>query len=543
MKLENKEMDTVVVDNLFRRIHSIKGSVGAVPDSMLLSRLSHEFESSFDYIRKGIFIPNEGTVNLFLTSVDACKKLLNCVKNREVPTETISTDVTVVIDKLKHLNHLAETNQEIVSDESYNEAKTSGALSIAVAGENDEPGILVQNEKLDALLKLSGEMTMVRNYFQILSRDAELQAKPEILYKKSEEMLRGFNKITDSLQKQIMELRQVNLETVFSKLPRTVRTTAQELGKKVQIKFSGGEIGIDKNIAKDLNSALIHMIRNSIDHGIENSQKRSSLSKTLDGNIQVDAIATPGVIKIVISDDGAGLDRIKIEKKAISNRLVTEENARKMSDQEIYQFIFHAGFSTMEQVSNISGRGVGMDVVKNAMINHHGRIQVDSVLGQSTTFTMFLPIVKSVLVESTVMAKDNGLIMGVPQAEISYITVAKDLIRSVLGTSRTVQFDNRTIPMFSFKEIMSGKILLSDDEISKKSVIVMQHKDQQLALLVDAIDGQFDAVILPFDKLVKTLPGFKGTTLLGSDGVAYIVSVQQMISLLNPNKLNLEVAV
>lgn len=544
MQLEGSSPNKVLIDNLFRRIHSIKGSVGTVPDSKLFSKLTHEFESSLDLIRRGAFVPTDVAVNIYLTAVDAIKKSLEFVKNREIMSEPVQHDVSIVIGQLVELNHKVATGKtDAAAIKDIKPIKTMGSLANGGETIGEDQGVLVQNDKLDALLKLSGEMTMVRNYFQILSRDAESQSKPEILYKKSDEMLRGFNKITDSLQKQIMELRQVQLDTVFSKLPRIVRTTAQELGKKVQIKTLGGDVGIDKNIAKDLGAVFVHMIRNSIDHGIETTQKRLNAGKNIEGLIIVEAQVVAGSIRISITDDGAGLDRKKIEERAVSKQLVTPDQIKLMGDEEVYQFIFTAGFSTAEQVTKYSGRGVGMDVVSSLITSHHGRIQISSTQGKGTTFAFVIPVLKSVLVESTIMVKDNGLVIGIPQAEISYITIAKDMKRSLLGASRSVQYDNQTIPMFSYNELIDGRRILAEEEVDKKSVIIMQHKEYRLALLVDSIDGQFDAVIIPFDNLVKSLPGFKGTTLLGSDGVAYIVSVQKMISLLNYDLCKNEVAV
>jgi len=536
MRLSESTLDTVVVDNLFRKIHSIKGASGAVPFTALLGKLSHAFESALDMVRKGQLMPNEAQVDLFLACADMVVKLLHEVKNRREPIAELLPAADKFIEELKNIKSLENPNAGVTS--ARKTAPTGGAP--IPASETEDLGVLVSHQKLDVFLKLSGEMTMVRNYFQLLTRDAKAHNDPEILFRKSEEMLRGFNKITESLQKQIMDVRQVQFQEVFAKLPRVVRSAAQECGKKIRVTTLGGNLGVDKNIAKDLAVVLSHMVRNSVDHGVESPQGRSAAQKPIEGQLVVETSIAGGIIQVEVRDDGAGIHPDRIFAKAVEKGLLESSQRAALSDSEIFQMIFMPGFSTAAKVTSISGRGVGMDVVKNLVSAHHGKIEIQSKPGLGSTFRLLIPVPKSVMVENTILVRYEDLRFVVPQTDIMHIFKVEDLVTQQVSGLRYFQFKGTTIPLLTFDELFMRRLNLQKEDIRPMSVLVLQHADTCFGLLVTSTEGQLDAVILPFDGLIGRIAGFKGTTLLGSDGIAYVISAQQMVDLLKKYHNNLE---
>ena len=532
LRLTEPDLDSLVVDNLFRKIHSIKGSAGAVPFTALLGKLSHAFESALDLVRKGQLNPEESHVDLFLVCADMVNKLLRLVGERQEPAAELGPVVEDMINQLKAIKPGAVVKEMGAGSAQQGETKAQAANRIAEAPETEDAGLLVSHQKLDNFLKLSGEMTMVRNYFQLLTRDSKAQNKPEILFKKAEEMLRGFNNITESLQKNIMEIRQVQFQEVFSKLPRLARTSAQQTGKKIRLQLIGGSLSVDKSIAKDLAVVLSHMVRNSVDHGIEMPQERAALKKAEEGTLTIESSISNGMISVEIKDDGGGINPDKIFARAVERGLIEENSRSSLKEQDILQIIFLPGFSTAAKVTSISGRGVGMDVVKNLVSSHHGRIEIESKVGQGSTFRLLIPVPKSVMVENTILVKYEDLFFVIPQSEILTISQAAKFETQKVSGMRFFQFKGKTVPLVTYDELMEGRAKLPSDQVAQMSVVVLQHSDMTVGLLVHGTEGQLDAVILPFDGMVKKIHGFKGTTLLGSEGLAYVVSSQQLVHLM-----------
>jgi two-component system chemotaxis sensor kinase CheA len=535
LRLSEPDLDRVVIDNLFRKIHSIKGAAGAVPFASHLARLGHSFESALDLVRKGQFQPQDDHVDLFLSSSDMVVSLLKLVGERTEPNKDLIAAVDALIDQLKSVKNIAADAQK--SGSATQKGATArvpraGAGGGEAAEGSEDSGLLVSHQKLDAFLKLSGEMTMVRNYFQLLTRDAKAEQDPDILFKRAEEMLRGFNKITESLQKNIMEIRQVQFQDVYSKLPRLVRSAAQECGKKVQLKTIGGHLSIDKNIAKDLAVVFSHMMRNSVDHGIESPQDRAVRKKPEEGFLAIETSISGGMITVEIRDDGAGIDPDKVFNRAVEKGLMEAGQRAQMKESDIFQILFLPGFSTAAKVTNISGRGVGMDVVKNLVTSHHGRVEIESTLGKGSCFRLVIPVPKSVMVENTILMKYEDLYFVVPQSDILNIGKTDQVVTQMVSGLRYFQFKGRTIPLMSFDELLQKRMMLNSEQVHEMSTVVLQHGDIAFGLLVHGTEGQLDAVVLPFDGMVGKVPGFKGTTLLGSDGIGYVLSAQQMSHLL-----------
>lgn len=274
------------------------------------------------------------------------------------------------------------------------------------------------------------------------------------------------------------------------------------------------------------------MLRNAIDHGIESPEIRVERNKPPQGTIKIQAREEKGMIFVTIADDGGGINKEKVLNKAIANGLLDEAKRNVITEDEIYDLLFQPGFSTAEKVTEISGRGVGMDVVKSEITEIGGKIKIRSELGVGTTFNIEIPIPKTVLVEQTVLVKAGLIYLAVPLPSIAFLSSVSNLEVSLIGRQRTIQFQNRTIILRTFQELVSGRV---DDNKSTSfddySVVVLQHKTRYVGLLVNGIHDQLEAVIRPFDKISNNFPGFKGTTVLGDDSIAYVVDPDELVSL------------
>ncbi|OQW49167.1 MAG: hypothetical protein A4S09_03630 [Proteobacteria bacterium SG_bin7] len=533
LRLEEEPLDLVVVDSLFRKVHSVKGGAGAIPQAKTLSTLAHEFESVLALIKKREFKPNAHAINTFLESTDLVLKLLQIIKVDDQVDPELRKKVDSVIEQLKDLK---EKKNQAAVPESMAVATINSSPSSNSGKEDftqEDEGIWVSNEKLDSFMALSGELIVLKNHFHMMSRDHEIRNNPQKLEKKHAEFAYSLNKITDHLQEHIMSVRKVSLEKAFSKLNRIVRQTSQEVGKKVKFTTEGLELGVDKNIAKSLGSCLVHMVRNSIDHGLETPSVRRERGKSEEGIINIKASESQGVINIVVSDDGNGIPRDKVIAKAIQNQLVTKEKSQGMSDAEVFDLIFLPGFSTAEKVTGVSGRGVGMDVVKSSVLQHAGNVKIGSSLGKGTTFTIEIPVPKAVMVEHTVLGAWKDAVFAVPLTSIARIMSCDQLQLTELDQTRMCEFDGQTIVLRSFDELLENRNIESVESVRSKSAVIIRYKHKFIGLLIDRIEDQLEAVVRSFDNIVKSLPGFKGTTMLGNEKIAYVVSPEDMITLLS----------
>ncbi len=542
LRLEDEPIDPLVIDSVFRKIHSVKGGAGAIPTCQLVASLLHEFESVLALIKKGIFSPNAEDINHFLFTVDLAQKLIAMVRAKEEPLAEMYLSVDSLVQTLQMIKTRKDDAPELSNGKPSSvrdEAVLRPAKELAEEVTSEDEGVMVLNDRLDAFMGLSGELIVLKNYFQMMARDPEMRVNQKVFEKKMTEFSYSLNKITDSLQEQIVSVRKVLLSRSFGKLPRIVRKTSQDLGKKVSLRQEGLDLGVDKSIAKSLSMCLTHMIRNSIDHGIEAPEVRVERGKPKEGHIVVRAMESQGIIQVVVSDDGGGIPKEKVLKKAIQNGLISEDKARYLSDAEIFDLIFLPGFSTADQISDVSGRGVGMDAVKQAVLNHKGRIRVESELFIGSRFIIEIPVAKAVMVEQTVLTRNAETMFAIPLVSISRIISCDQLSFTTVNQTRTCQFEGQTVPLRTYDEFLKGREALDSKEIRRKTVVFMSHRSRSFGLIVDAIEDQLEAVIRPFDNVVRTLPGFKGTTVLGNESIAYIVSPEQMFEFIKDKRFEM----
>lgn len=292
---------------------------------------------------------------------------------------------------------------------------------------------------------------------------------------------------------------------------------------------------MDRTVANALSTCMTHLLRNALDHGIEPTEERIGSKKPPRGMITIKALELKGTIQIVIRDDGRGINPKKVMDQALAKGLISKSRAANLSLEEIYELIFVSGFSTAEQVTEISGRGVGMDVVKSTITGMNGKIKIDSTLGQGTQFTLNIPTPKTVMVDQTVLVKSHNILLAIPLYSIAQLTTVSNLKLANVGHRVTCQYQEKTIVLGRYEEFLgeSSQRPETMEEIIRKdcSVVILQYKNKYLGLLVDSIHQQFEAVVRGFDQVVRSFPGFKGTTILGDDSIAYVLLSDEIVTI------------
>lgn len=533
LRLEEVPVDPSVVDVLFRNVHTVKGSAGAIPGGKWLAQVGHSFESCLSLIKNGKLQLDTPGMELFLFTSDLCQQLIELIKQKNEPSSELSGIVENCVKSLEDLRAGKSSPARAASPSVATAAKASNVTPIKNEKAENE-GVWVTNEKLDSFMKLSGELIVLKNYFQVLGQEAELKETSNRLKGKITDFSYSLNKITDNLQDQIMSIRKVTLDRALSKLPRIFRQVTKEVDKKVKLTTEGFELGVDRTIASALSTCLTHMLRNAIDHGIETAEVRKANSKPSEGNIVISVREQRGTIYLTISDDGGGIDKNKVISKAIDKGLLEESRRSSLTDAEAFDLLFLPGFSTAEKVTGISGRGVEMDVVKSEIINLKGRSRIESQLKVGTTFHIEIPVPKTVMVEQTVLVKSGDTLIAVPLNAIAQLTTCSALSASIVGQQRTCQFQGKTLPLKTYSEFSDESGILTESNslfASANPVVILQHKKDFIGLLVDSIHDQLEAVIRPFDKVTNGFTGFKGTTVLGDDSIAYVIAPDEFVSL------------
>jgi two-component system chemotaxis sensor kinase CheA len=373
--------------------------------------------------------------------------------------------------------------------------------------------VKVQAEKLDRLVDLVGELVIAgasANAQAAHSHDARMLEATTIV-----------NKLVEEIRDNALSLRMVQIGETFSRFRRTVRDVSKEMGKTIEMELSGGDTELDKTIVEKLNDPLMHIVRNAIDHGIESAEIRQARGKPETGSLALNAFHDSGSIVIEVSDDGGGLNKEKILKKAIERGIVQE--GVPLTDSEITSLIFEAGFSTADTITNLSGRGVGMDVVRRNIDELRGTIEVESYEGAGTTIRIRLPLTLAII---------EGFRVGVDSA--SYVVPLEMVIECLdLGPfleseeNHLINLRGEVLPFLRLREVFR----VPGELPARERVVVVQYGEIRAGLVVDRLMGEFQTVIKPLGQLFQNIRGIGGSTILGSGEVALILDVPQLVQL------------
>ncbi|MDA8227252.1 MAG: chemotaxis protein CheA [Desulfitobacterium hafniense] len=409
--------------------------------------------------------------------------------------------------------------------EQSNSTKLGGATSNPVTGEGNTQvhTIRVDTARMDNLINLVGEMVITRTRLVQIGLDLKDKYRMENLVGSLNETNVYLGRLMNDLQESVMRLRMVPIGTVFNRFPRLVRDLARKTGKEIDLVLKGEDTELDKTVVEVIGDPLMHLIRNSVDHGIESPAERKAAGKPEVGTVTLDAYHEGNHIAILISDDGAGLPLKIIHQKAIQKGLVGEKE--ELSDNDIANLIFLPGFSTADKITDISGRGVGMDVVKKALNNLGGMVDISTKKGQGTTFTIRLPLTLAII--QALLVEVGTEIYAVPLSSVlETLLVNRDEIKTVGGLPM-VQLRGNTLPLISLQEKFDLPAPKTpSDEVF---VVVVGLGDKALGLIVDELRGQQEIVIKSLGDFLNNLPGIAGATILGDGKVTLILDIGSLI--------------
>jgi two-component system chemotaxis sensor kinase CheA len=406
-------------------------------------------------------------------------------------------------------------------------SKTVASTNNSAPNQAVEQTIRVDVERLDELLNLVSELVLGRNRLAQLNTDIALNYEGTEIAKNLGDTARQIDLLTTELQLAVMKTRMIKIGKVFNKFPRLVRDLSKETGKNINLVIKGEKTELDKTLIEEINDPLVHLIRNSVDHGIESPDEREKNGKDKTGTITLSAEHEGNHIIISITDDGKGIDPEVIIRKSISKGIITKEKAEELSKQEIFNLIFAPGFSTAEKVTNVSGRGVGMDVVKTNVTRLRGIIEIDSEVGKGTKIDIKLPLTLAIIQGLLVKVAGETIILPLSSV-VEVVKIKKEQIYTVNKTA-CIKLRDRVLPIINI-----DNLLYHTDTLQNKSehqfVVVVGLAEKKYGIKVDDLIGQKEIVIKSLGKYLGNIEGVAGSTIMGDGAVVMIADIGEIIN-------------
>ncbi len=582
LELEKKPEDADLLNQIFRSFHTIKGTSGFLGLEKL-PHVTHKCEDILNKLRKGEVKLNLSLMDGIILGYDTIKELLvkiETVKNEDVNTDSTNSVLEQLIQSIENGNGSTDTistkkaspntankrkntkstksknleNETELKEESKQieepkrnkessntedskqseEPKQEIAKKSTVTSSIKENSIRVDVDRLDALLDIVSELVLGRNRLSQVNSKFGVEHEGTKYSKDFGEVTKQIDLMTSELQLVVMKLRMIKIGKIFNRYPRVVRDLCKDLGKEVELIIKGEDTEVDKNLIEEINDPLVHLIRNSVDHGVEKPETRISAGKNPKGTVTLSAEHLGNNIIITIEDDGKGIDPNVIREKAIEKGLITRERVKELSKQEIMQLIFLPGFSTAANVSNVSGRGVGMDVVKTNVAKLRGIINIESETGKGTKIILKLPLTLAII--SGMIVKVDGEYLVIPLGSvIEVIRLSKEQIFSVKG-KQVIKLRDSILPLVELDHLLSGKINgRKRDEHEWQYVVEIGIAEKRYGIKVDELIGQQEVVIKSLGSYLGKVDGVAGSTIMGDGTVVMILDVSELFSRLERN--------
>ncbi|MGA7682517.1 MAG: hybrid sensor histidine kinase/response regulator [Pseudolabrys sp.] len=549
VRFEQDPNNAKILDNIFRLVHTIKGTCGFL-GLPRLEALAHAAETLMGKFRDGAPASSEA-VTLILATIDRIKTILESLERAQREPEGADTDLISSLERMVErvgsarthveaphtvgtlvsqvlerplrsdedsLDDLERAFRETVPDEP---AIRSGHVpAVEAAAKDDEAAkganqsIRVTVDTLEQLMTMVSELVLTRNQLlEIVRRHEESEFKTP---------LQRLSSVTAELQEGVMKTRMQPIGNAWQKLPRIVRDLANELGKKIELETHGAETELDRQVLDLIKDPLTHMVRNSADHGLETPEQRRAAGKPEQGQIRLSAYHEGGYIIIQVADDGRGLDSARIKAKAVAQGLVSEAEVEKLTEAQIHKFIFAAGFSTAAKITNVSGRGVGMDVVRNNIDQIGGTIDVKSVAGAGLSFTIKIPLTLAIV--AALIVEAAGHRFAIPQLSVIELVRARrgseHRIERIKDTS-VLRLRDKLLPLVGLSHLLG----LDKDagDISGGFIVVTQVGSQTFGIVVDGVFHTEEIVVKPMSSKLRHIAMFSGNTILGDGSVIMII--------------------
>jgi two-component system chemotaxis sensor kinase CheA len=530
--LQDNDWDKERVNAIFRAIHTIKGGA-AMFHFVSLVEFTHTAESLLDKLRNREIPLDDSLISLLLEVKDHVNELIEDIiqnDSKELYSDELIEKSQNYIDKL---NGYLQSKKDAPSQEmrpalqdkeqeqvKKTEPKTEPKNETPKEPSKTQSNLLkIESNKIDSIINLLGEM--------VITTAGVMQHAQRIQDKALKESIDNLYKILEELREASMKSRMVPIGDTFNRFKRTVRDLSLQLDKNVELKIQGGDTELDRTIIDKISDPIMHLIRNSLDHGLESKQMRKEYDKPTMGTITLSASHEAGNIIIKVKDDGQGLDAEKIRKKAIEKGIIGEDD--KLNDQEIFNLILQAGFSTASEISDISGRGVGMDVVKQNIEELRGSIEINSKRHKGMTTTIRLPLTLAII--DGFMVKIAGHLYIIPLEMILECIELTQEHRDFIKVNNFINLREHVLPILDLRKFFGYEI--DENTKERENIVIVHFSILKVGLIVDELLGEFQTVIKPIGKVFKNLKGISGATILGDGKVSPILDIPVLLKYAN----------
>jgi len=481
--------------------------------------VAHRAEDVLSMIRDKKLEPGSAVIDALLATVDLFKVIVDEVKERRLTTHD-TAEIENNLDKILGRQPI----KKAFGEESAGEKEV--AKTAPAATKHLEQTIRVDVDRLNNLMNLAGELILEKNRFQQLNQllNAKFSGTKEV--GDLDSLNNSLGRITTEIQESVMRMRMLPISNVFRKFPRLVRDLAKEKNKEIELVIAGETTELDRSLIEAIGDPLVHLLRNSIDHGIEEPAIRLSAGKPAKGTINMSAYQSGNDIIIEVADDGAGIDPEKIASKAVEKGLITEDQARSLPRREIINLIFEAGFSTAKVITDVSGRGVGMDVVRSNVAKLNGSVDIRTEVGRGTTFIIKLPLTLTIMNGMVVKVQDEVYI--IPIGAITDTLKLSNYRISLIKGREFITLRDSVVPIIYLENLFDVKKTTSDD--TERYVVVASVSERKVGLVVTGIFGQEETVVKSLGPLLGKVPFIAGASIRGDGRVALILDTGELIS-------------
>ncbi|HBA87845.1 MAG TPA: chemotaxis protein CheA [Geobacter sp.] len=569
ISLEKSPEDAELMNRIFRSIHTVKGASSFLGFDMLV-KVTHKTEDVLNRLRKGELKLNPEIMDVVLEAVDLVKTLVADIKGGDIVERDLEGTISKLIPFLSE-NAVeatvlapvfttakepsppppAEPAQAFAGAAEAPPSKEAAAADRALAkaaapavqpkaqpikepakspakgGEElaDNSTVRVDVKRLDDLMNQVGELVLERNRMIQLHSDYQTGLDPAGFSDDFGKLSKRLNFVTSELQMQVLKMRMLPVEKVFKKFPRIVRNLARDLGKEVDLVIIGEETELDRSVVDEIGDPLIHLIRNALDHGLETPDQRLCAGKNRTGTVVLSAAHEGNQIVISIKDDGRGIDPEKVSRKAIEKGLITEEQLASMGTREILDLLFLPGFSTKEQATDLSGRGVGMDVVRTNIRKLNGIIEIKNDVGRGSEFILKLPLTLAII--QSLLVEVEREVYSIPLASvIETMRVSKSEFH-MIGGQEVLKLRDSVLPLLRLQQTFGCQEVYRERDTCY--VVIVGVAEKRIGLIVTRLLGQQEVAIKSLGKFLSNLPGIGGSTIMGDGRVALIVDPMGLI--------------
>jgi len=587
VELEKTPDNTDLLNDVFRSFHTVKGTSGFLGLDKL-TKVTHRCEDILNKLRKGEARLNSSIMDGILDAFDKIKELVACIETNKNENVEIQATIDLLIGIIASMESGSEGEEEPASVAAEAQAEPqqaspaeapvpvsepqapaveetkqpeqalppgiekvempplqspvaakpapaaekkdkepSRSAPAATSAKKEDNSIRVDVERLDELLNIVSELVLGRNRLAQVNSEMALEFEGNSIARDLSDATKQIDLMTSELQLVVMKTRMVKIGKVFNRYPRIVRDLAKETKKNIQLVINGEETELDKTLIEEINDPLVHLIRNSADHGVEAPDVRTKKGKNPVGTITLSAEHEGNNIIISVEDDGKGIDPDMLKEKAISKGLISKEKAKDLSRQEALNLIFLPGFSTAEVVTNVSGRGVGMDVVKTNVTKLRGIINIDSAVGKGTKMIIKLPLTLAIIPGMIVKIKSETVVIPLSTV-IEVLRVHNDEIKSV-NQNEVIRLRDSVLPLLSLDKILTFADS-SDREGEWQYVVVVGIAEKKYGIKVDDLIGQKEVVIKSLGNYLGNIHGIAGSTIMGDGKVVMILDIAELIN-------------